>query len=97
MLYGTLREARSCCRQERAFFYEKKSGNPAAPQNIYEQDKTILLNDGAYKIFFNSRLYDKAETAEEKYFFTFLMTGKPKSRFTTRLMDLVTSAKHNAQ
>lgn len=66
-------------------------------ENLCSNDSSIRLNDGAYKIFFNSDLYDKMKTKEERDFFNFLKNGLAGSDFTEKINHLIESAKHNAQ
>ena len=57
--------------------------------------KEIKLNDGAYKLFFNSSKYDKMENDEEKAFFKFLVNQSADSDFTKSIEEKVSFAKQN--
>ena len=64
-------------------------------ENCCRENQDILLNDKAYKIFFNASNYDRMETEAEKDFFRFLKDGKTSSNFTKYLENLITTAKQN--
>ncbi len=66
-------------------------------ENICREDKNTKLNDGMYKVFFNSRECDKIESAEEKAFFKFLKGESADDEFTKRLEEKVLLAKQNLE
>ncbi len=57
----------------------------------------IKLNDGAYKLFFNSSKYDKMENDEEKAFFKFLVNQNADSDFTKSIEEKVSFARKNME
>jgi len=65
-------------------------------ENICVQDGKTRLDDGAYKIFFNSSEYDKIEDKEEKAFFKFLLGNCADDELTRTIAEKVSRAKKNA-
>ena len=57
----------------------------------------IKLNDGAYRLFFNSSKYDKMENDEEKAFFKFLVNQSADSDFTKSIEEKVSFARKNME
>ncbi len=64
-------------------------------ENLCLQDKSIKLDDRAYKIFFNATKYDKMQSDEEKSFFKFLNGEEATSDFTKTIAKKVEYAKKN--
>ena len=70
------------------YFFENK---------CLKDGKEIKLNDGAYKLFFNSSKYDKMENDEEKAFFKFLVNQNADSDFTKSIEEKVSFARKNME
>ena len=66
-------------------------------ENICREDKNLLLNDRAFKVFFNAAECDKMASDEEKSFFKFLSGEGAMSDFTKNLEEKVLRAKKNAE
>ncbi len=64
-------------------------------ENICSENKDIKLNDRAYKIFFNIKMYDKLKNEDAKRFFKFLFSGKTADSFTRTLEEKVKHIKSN--
>ena len=71
------------------YFFENKCPDNAGGE--------IKLNDGAYKLFFNSSKYDKMENDEEKAFFKFLVNQSADSDFTKSIEEKVSFARKNME
>ncbi|MEE3314554.1 MAG: hypothetical protein VZR56_10410, partial [Treponema sp.] len=71
------------------YFFENKCPDNAGGE--------IKLNDGAYKLFFNSSKYDKMENDEEKAFFKFLVNQNADSDFTKSIEEKVSFARKNME
>ena len=71
------------------YFFENKCPDNAGGE--------IKLNDGAYKLFFNSSKYDKMENDEEKAFFKFLVNQNADSDFTKSIEEKVFFARKNME
>ena len=66
-------------------------------ENICHQKKSLKLNDGSYKVFFNASCCDKIEDENEKSFFKFLNGQKADSAFTRSIEERVNRAKANKE
>ena len=66
-------------------------------ENLCQQDKSIKLNDRAYKVFFNAESCDKMRDGEVKDFLKFLRGEKAGSDFVRRLREKVEFAKRNME
>ena len=68
-------------------------------ENLCLEDKSIKLNDRAYKYFFIAQNYDKILDERQKSFLKLVMSNKVESTdsFGSRISRLVEDAKHNAQ
>ena len=68
-------------------------------ENLCLEDKSIKLNDRAYKYFFIAQNYDKILDERQKAFLKLVMSNKVESTdsFGSRISRLVEDAKHNAQ
>lgn len=66
-------------------------------ENNCKEDRTVNLDDGTYKIFFNSSACDKIESAEERAFFNFLKGKSADTNFTRRLSEKLLLAKKNLE
>ncbi|MBR1537092.1 MAG: Rpn family recombination-promoting nuclease/putative transposase [Treponema sp.] len=66
-------------------------------ENFCQQNKSIKLNDRAFKVFFNASKSDKMKSDEEKYFFNFLRGEKANSDLTKKIEEKVRYAKKNAK
>ncbi|MBP5448715.1 MAG: Rpn family recombination-promoting nuclease/putative transposase [Spirochaetales bacterium] len=64
-------------------------------RNICSEKKSIKLNDGTYKIFYNAEAYSSAKNENVKDFLNYIHTGKAVSEFTERLETLVNEIKQN--
>ena len=64
-------------------------------RNICSEKKSIKLDDGTYKIFYNAEAYSSAKNENVKDFLSFIHTGKAVSEFTERLETLVNEIKQN--
>ena len=69
------------------YFFENK-----CPDNVGGE---IKLNDGAFKLFFNSSEYGRMENDEEKAFFKFLVNQNAYSDFTKSIEEKVSFANQN--
>ncbi len=66
-------------------------------KNICEEDRTTILNDGTYKVFFNASACDKIESREERAFFEFLTGNSAETKFTKRLSEKMLLARKNLE
>ena len=71
------------------YFFENKCPDNAGGE--------IKLNDGAYKLFFNSSEYGRMENDEEKAFFKFLVNQSADSDFTKSIEEKVSFARKNME
>ena len=65
-------------------------------ENLCRQNKSIKLNDRAFKVFFNARNCDKLKSTEEKDFFRFLTGGTAETGLTRSIEEKVEFAKKNS-
>ncbi len=66
-------------------------------KNICEEDKSVNLNDGTYKVFFNASACDKIKSQEERAFFNFLTGKSADTNFTKRLSEKLLLARKNLE
>ena len=66
-------------------------------ENICHQDKSIKLNDRAFKVFFNAKDCDKMKSTDEKDFFKFLKGEKAESNLAKNIEEKVEFAKKNSE
>ena len=59
------------------------------------ENPELLLNDMAHKVFYNVSSYDKEKNPEVKAFLRLLAEGKPETKLTTKMKDLVKETLHN--
>ena len=65
-------------------------------ENLCRQNKSIKLNDRAFKVFFNARNCDKLKSTEEKDFFRFLTGGTAETGLTRSIEEKVEFSKKNS-
>ena len=65
-------------------------------ENFCRQDKSLKLQDKAYKVFFNAKNCDKLKTNEEKDFFNFLKGNIAQTDFSKNIEEKVEFAKKNS-
>ncbi|MDE7390937.1 MAG: Rpn family recombination-promoting nuclease/putative transposase, partial [Treponemataceae bacterium] len=66
-------------------------------ENTCRADKSLTLDDRAYKVFFNAANCDTLESDEMRSFFRFLKGERAKSVFSKRIAEKVAFAKRNMQ
>ncbi|MDE6773159.1 MAG: Rpn family recombination-promoting nuclease/putative transposase, partial [Treponemataceae bacterium] len=66
-------------------------------ENTCRADRSLILGDRAYKVFFNAANCDKLESDEMRSFFRFLKGERAKSAFSKRIAEKVAFAKRNMQ
>ena len=66
-------------------------------ENNCKEDRSVNLEDGTYKIFFNSSACDKMESEEERAFFNFLTGKSADTNFTKRLSEKLLLARKNLE
>ena len=64
-------------------------------RNVCEEDKTVDLNDGTYKLLFNAEGYRSAKTERLQAFLHYLKTQEPTDTLTARLNKSVLKARIN--
>ena len=66
-------------------------------KNICDEDRSTMLNDGTYKVFFNASACDKMKSQEERAFFKFLTGNSADTSFTKRLSEKLLLARKNLE
>ncbi len=66
-------------------------------KNICNEDRSVNLNDGTFKVFFNASACDKMSSAEERAFFNFLTGNSADTNFTRRLSEKMLLARKNLE
>lgn len=66
-------------------------------ENICNEDNKLCLKDGTYKIFFNSKAYEKEENSLVKSFLKYINGQKEDNSFINMINDKITKIKNNQE
>ena len=66
-------------------------------ENICAENQEIKMNDGAHKVFFNAKMYDRMKDEKLKSFFKYLCENESDSNFSQKISKIVNRVKLNAR
>ena len=66
-------------------------------ENYCKQNKNLKLNDGAYKIFFNTQAFEKEQNEKLKLFLKYVNGEKEEDNFIKKLDEKVLKIKENKE